>query len=164
MKKLSLIFISILLFSCQNKTVQKERMIGFHPNKAAQDLGWHLGTQAAIDVVIALDKAWAANDYASMKEMFVDTLSITVPEGKVFRNFEDFQAYEQAQGEASWEFLYAYSVDINPAIGGEHVQAGFSINSTDEQGQPVKKQYHESYYVVNGKIVSLNQYGQRVLE
>ena len=76
MKYITTTFITILFLSCQNNAIVKERMIGFHPNQGAQDLGWHLGTQQAVDVVIALDQAWAANDFEKMKTLFVDTLTI----------------------------------------------------------------------------------------
>lgn len=164
MKYITIPLITIFFLSCQNTPAVKERMIGFHPNQAAQDLGWHLGTQQAVDVVIALDEAWAANDYETMKTMFVDTLTITTPDGNVFKNFEDFKKYEQAQGSSEWEFLYAYSIDINPKIGGEHVQAGFLITTTQPDGTKSKKRFHESYFVSQGKIVYLNQYEQKVLE
>jgi len=165
MKKLiTLVIIVLFVFACQPNKVIKDRMIGFHPNEQAQDLGWHLGTQEAIDVVIALDKAWATGDYATMRKMFVDTLTIRTPEGKVFKNFDDFQEFEESQGSPTWKFQYAYSVDINPEIGGEHVQAGFLIKTTDEDGNEHKKRFHESYYVVQGKIVWLNQYSQKVMD
>tara|TARA_B100001996_G_C18565439_1_gene556309 strand:- start:62 stop:562 length:501 start_codon:yes stop_codon:yes gene_type:complete len=165
MKKLvSMVTIVLFVFACQPNKTQKEKMIGFHPNEQAQDLGWHLGTQEAIDVVVALDKAWALGDYATMKKMFVDTLTIRTPEGKVFKNFDDFQKFEESQNNPTWDFQYAYSVDINPLIGGEHVQAGFLINTKDEDGNDQKKRYHESYYIVQGKIVWLNQYEQKIIE
>ena len=164
MKYITTTFITILFLSCQNNAIVKERMIGFHPNQGAQDLGWHLGIQQAVDVVIALDQAWAANDFEKMKTLFVDTLTITISNGRVFKNFDDFKNYEQSQGSSNWEFLYAYSVDINPKIGGEHVQAGFLITNTEAYGTKVKKRVHESYFISQGKIVSLDQYEQKVLE
>ena len=62
----------------------------------------------------------------------------------------------------SWSYNYAYSVDLDPEIGGEHVQAGFSITypATEDSEERVDYQ-HESYYVVDGKIITLNQYSIR---
>ena len=41
---------------------------------------------------------------------------------------------------------------------------GFLINTKDEDGNDQKKRYHESYYIVQGKIVWLNQYEQKIIE
>ena len=62
----------------------------------------------------------------------------------------------------SWSYDYAFSVDLNPETGGEHVQAGFSITypATEDSEERVDYQ-HESYYVVDGKIITLNQYSIR---
>ena len=45
----------IFIMACQGPV--KEREIGFHPNQDedVKNTGWYLGTQEAIDVVVALD-------------------------------------------------------------------------------------------------------------
>ena len=56
MKKLLLFsFILVVIASCQEPV--KERHIGFHPNQNedVKNTGWYLGTQEAVDVVVALD-------------------------------------------------------------------------------------------------------------
>ena len=119
MKNLIKLFvITLVLSSCSTTTETKERMIGFHPNQKIQDLKWHLGTQEAIDHVIAVDKLWAAKDYESMRSHFVDTLKVTDWNGKVSSSFDEFKASIEADNSnVSWTFDYAYSVDINPTLG-----------------------------------------------
>ena len=163
MKNLIKLFvITLVLSSCSTTTGEtKERMIGFHPNKEIQDLKWHLGTQEAIDHVIAVDKLWAAKDYESMRSHFVDTLKVTDWNGKVSSSFDEFKASIEADdSDVSWTFDYAYSVDIDPSLGGEHVQAGFTVSSPKKDGTVEKYYIHESYYIINKKIVSLSQFKQ----
>ena len=155
--------LALLLSSCATQTDSKakERMIGFHPNPEIQDLKWHLGTQEAVDHVISLDKLWVAKDFEAMRGHFVDTLKVTNWDGVMFTNFDAFKASQEADSaEVSWTFDYAYSVDINPSMGGEHVQAGFSISSPKEDGTVEKYLVHESYYIIDQKIVTLSQYKQ----
>ena len=58
-----------------------------------------------------------------------------------------------------WSYDYAFSVDLDPEVGGEYVQAGFTVTyfKTDETEERIDYQ-HESYYVVNGKIITINQF------
>ena len=155
--------LALLLSSCATQTDSKakERMIGFHPNPEIQDLKWHLGTQEAIDHVISLDKLWVAKDFEAMRGHFVDTLKVTNWDGVMFTNFDALKASQEADSaEVSWTFDYAYSVDINPSMGGEHVQAGFTVSSPKEDGTVEKYLVHESYYIIDQKIVTLSQYKQ----
>ena len=155
--------LALLLSSCATQTDSKakERMIGFHPNPEIQDLKWYLGTQEAIDHVISLDKLWVAKDFEAMRGHFVDTLKVTNWDGVTFTNFDAFKASQEADSaEVSWTFDYAYSVDINPSMGGEHVQAGFTVSSPKEDGTVEKYLVHESYYIIDQKIVTLSQYKQ----
>ena len=127
MKNLHLLSIIILAFACTPPapTVVEsvQRSIGFHSNDELKEFKWHLGTQGPIDLVKAFDKAWVARDYAAMKNYFVDTLRITTYKGMVFTSFEDFQKNVTEDTTGGWTFDRAYSVDLNPALGGEHVQA-----------------------------------------
>ncbi len=45
-------------------------------------------------------------------------------------------------------------------MGGEHVQAGFTVSSPKEDGTVEKYLVHESYYIIDQKIVTLSQYKQ----
>jgi len=136
------------------------KAIGF--NTMLPELKFHLGTEAAIQVVKDFDKHWGQDDYEGMRTFFADTAVMYFPDGKVAKSGDEAIAMIQADDdgadqEVSWTFDYAYSVDLDPTRGGEHVQAGFTVTET-ENGEESKKKYHESYYIVEGKIVMLTQY------
>ena len=164
---LKLLVVSLIFTACtQQKTEPvKERMIGFHPNAAAQDLQWHLGTQKAIDRVVELDKIWLSRNFEGMREFFVDTVKVTNPDGKVTTSFEDFKSAMEAEDPSvSWEFIYAFSVDIDPSLGGEHVQAGFKVSVPGEDDAIDQFNIHESYFIQDGKIITLSQFKQDIQE
>ena len=164
MKNLHLLSIIILAFACTPPapTVVEsvQRSIGFHSNDGLKEFKWHLGTQGPIDLVKAFDKAWVARDYAAMKNYFVDTLIITTYDGQVFKSFEDFQKNIALDTTGGWAFDRAFSVDLNPATGGEHVQAFFNSFGINAVGDTTKSKIYESYYIINNKIVTLNQFRQ----
>jgi hypothetical protein len=58
--------------------------------------------------------------------------------------------------ENAWTLNGAFSIDLAPSIGGEHVHASISGNIADSLG--VKKDYHEKYYVIDGKVVTWHQW------
>ena len=163
MKQLLLFAAIALLVSCNpkmNETTSdhQERSIGF--NTMLPELKWHLGTDEAIQIVKDLDKAWAAQDYDAMRTFFADTAVCYFPDGKIAESADEFIEILKAEddgSDVSWTFDYAFSVDLDPTRGGEHVQAGFTGTSVKDDVE-TKKYYHESYYVVDGKIVGWRQY------
>ena len=160
-----LLVVSLMLSACttQNTEAAKERMIGFHPNPEIQELQWHLGTQKAIDRVIALDKEWSSRNFEGMREFFIDSVQVTDPTGKTINNFEEFKAGLEAEDPTiSWTFQYAYSVDIDPSQGGEHVQAGFKVTVPGEEDDVTEYYIHESYFIRDEKIVTLSQFKQAI--
>ena len=155
-----LILTTILLFSsCDTDT--PERTIGFVTGENAE-LQWQLGTQEAIDVVTTVDELWTNQDYEAMRPFFADTVKVWRPNGVFTNTFDSFVESLNNGSNVTWSLNYAFSVDLDPLLGGEHVQAGFTITypATDESDERVDYQ-HESYYVVDGKIITLNQYSIR---
>ena len=163
MKYLSMLAAILLLFSCAPKeeTPAEERSIGFLTS--IPDTKWHLGTEAAIDIVKAVDKLWAAKDYDGIRPYLSDTSKFYFEDGRVADSPEAFinELKKETGWEFSWTFDYAYSVDLDPTQGGEHVQAGFTGTGTKDS-VTLKRNYHESYYIIQGKIVWWNQYSQKV--
>jgi len=163
MKNLILITLAVVLVSCETKKPEappEDRSIGFLT--AIPDAKWHLGTEAAIQTVKDFDKVWSARDYAAMKTFMVDTSRFTFADGTVANTPDEFLAILQADpSTVSWTFDIAYSVDLDPAQGGEHVQAGFTGTSTMD-GVETKKHYMESYYIIQGKIIWWDQYTQDI--
>jgi hypothetical protein len=149
-----------------NMKTEASKAIGF--NTFLPELKFHLGTEAAIDVVKELDKLWSEEDFEAMRGFFADTAVMYFPDGKVAHSGDEVIAMikaeeEEAAMEASWTFDYAYSVDLDPSRGGEHVQAGFTVTKPKD-GKEMKSKYHESYYIIDGKVVSLTQYTVENLE
>jgi len=152
-----------LLVSCtpkgsDNTAVPEDRAIGF--NTMLPDLKFHLGTEEAIQVVKDLDKVWAAHNYEAMKTFFADTATCYFADGTVAHGPDEFVEVEKKgleEYDVSWTFDYAYSVDLDPTRGGEHVQAGFT-GTAAKDGVTTKKHYHEWYYIVDGKIVMWRQF------
>ncbi len=165
MKNLLFIAALFLAVSCtpkETETAPVERAIGF--NTFIPEKKWHLGTEAAIDIVKDLDKLWAKGDYEAMKPFFSDTVKCFFPDGRIANSpqeFVDMLKKEDEGADFTWTFDYAYSVDLDPSMGGEHVQAGFSGEMVKD-GVTTKDRIHESYYIIDGKIVMWNQFKQDI--
>jgi|TARA_X000000950_G_scaffold171858_1_gene209389 hypothetical protein len=155
--------LTFILFSCQ--TSQSEREIGFHPNpnEDVKNTGWYLGTQEAIDVVLELDKVWKERKYDEATTFFADSVRITAPNGKRFLSASDFmngfKENENAE-RITWDISSISSLDISPNQGGEHVGAWFNMKYTDSLDKVTEWKGYESYYVVDGKVVWLDQFRQ----
>ena len=162
MKNLILITIftlSVFLNGCE--TNMSDRAIGFVSGENS-DSKWHLGTQEAVDVVNIVDGLWASQDYEGMREYFADTVKVWTPKGEYTNTFDSFIESLTTGENVSWSYDYAFSVDLDPSIGGEHVQAGFSVDYPEtEDSEAYIDLHHESYYVVDGKIITLRQYAIR---
>ncbi|MCF8378672.1 MAG: hypothetical protein K9H49_03785 [Bacteroidales bacterium] len=167
MKNLLFIAAVGLLVSCnspETESVAVDRSIGF--NTQLPELKWQLGTEDAVQLVKDLDKLWAAENYEAMRPFLSDTAECYFEDGRVAKSGDEFIKIlsEDDEGEdVSWTFDYAFSVDLDPSRGGEHVQAGFTGTEVKE-GLTTKKRYHESYYIVDGKIVMWSQYSMDIKE
>ena len=97
-----------------------------------------------------------------MRSFFADSVKVWRPNGVYTDTFDSFIESLNDGSNVTWSYNYAFSVDLNPEIGGEHVQAGFSITypATEDSEERVDYQ-HESYYILDGKIITLNQYSIR---
>ena len=157
--KLTALLIAIVAinFSCQ--TTSPDRSIGFtNWSDDGETYKWHLGTDKAVDLVVELDKVWSAQDYTKMRTFFADTAKFYHRNGKSFNNTNDFINYiSEGSSTTEWKFTSAYSVDLDPSRGGEHVQAGFEL-STKSGDSIIKSEVHEQYYVIDNKIVQWRQF------
>jgi len=153
---ISLFTFSIFLSGCETNT--PERAIGFVTGENS-DSQWHLGTQEAIDVVNTVDQLWKDQDYEGMRQYFADSVVVMRPNGLSTNTFDSFIESISTGGNTTWTYDYAFSVDLDPSIGGEHVQAGFTViyPATDDKEESSTLQ-QESYYIVDGKIITLSQY------
>ena len=117
--------LSVFLNGCESN--MPERSIGFVAGENS-DTKWHLGTQQAIDVVNIVDELWANQNYDSMRQYFADSVEVWSPKGEYTNTFDSFIESLTTGENVSWSYNYAFSVDLDPSIGGEHVQAGFSVD------------------------------------
>ena len=168
MKKLLLFsFLLVVIASCQEPV--KERQIGFHPNQDedVKNTGWYLGTQEAIDVVVALDKVWKERKFDEAATFFADSVRITRANGKRYASATQFlneiEANENSK-RITWDLRSIHSVDLSPDQGGAHVQANFRMKYTDSIGNETEWTSMESYYVVDGKVVWLSQFRQNPIQ
>ena len=156
-----------LLVSCnspETASTPEDRSIGF--NTELPELKWHLGTEDAVQLVKDLDKLWAAENYEAMRPFLSDTAVCYFEDGRIANSGDEFielLSADDDDSDVSWTFDYAFSVDLDPTRGGEHVQAGFTGTEIKE-GVTTKKRYHESYYIVDGKIVMWSQYSMAIKE
>ena len=167
MKNLVLLVCVVALFSCntQQEEVEapKQRAIVF--NTFLPELKWHLGTEDAIQVVKKIDAAWAKDDYVQMRTYLADTAKFYFSDGRTATSADGFieilKKDDEDSPESSWTTDYAYSVDLDPEGGGEHVQAGFTVTEVKDSLKVITK-YHESYYIIEGKLVMWNSYDMNV--
>ena len=61
-----------------------------------------------------------------------------------------------------WNLVGLFSVDIDPSIGGEHISADYNVTYDDGEEQ-MEFNSILRFYVIDNKIVSVNQFNQSVL-
>ena len=167
MKKLLFLLTLTLVISCNTATEEaeppKERAIGF--NTFLPELKWHLGTEDAVEIVKKIDEVWAKKDYEALRPYLADTAKFYFADGMVAKSSSEFIEYlskgNEENPDHSWTFDYAFSVDLDPSQGGEHVQAGFT-GTEMKDSVAVKTIYHESYYIIDGKVITWNQFDMDV--
>ena len=171
MKNLKLIFTIVILtafvYSCNNSAVQRmmeepvepERSIGFtNWSDDGAEYKFHLGTDAAVQLVRDLDKVWSDQDWEGVRAMLSDTAKFYWRNGNVL-SVDEFmnQISSDSTGAATWKFNGAFSVDLDPTRGGEHVHATFSV-STETDSIIEKRDLIERYYIIDGKVVTWHQF------
>ena len=177
MEKLKLIFtITILaafVYSCNNSAVQRMMEEPVEPERAVGFTNWsddgaeykfHLGTDAAVQVVRDLDEVWTNQDWEGVRAMLSDTAKFYWRNGNVL-SVDEFmtQISSDSTGSATWKFNGAFSVDLDPTRGGEHVHADYYGMYTKD-GKEDNFRVMNRYYVIDGKIVVWNSYSQEIIE
>ncbi|MCP4909098.1 MAG: nuclear transport factor 2 family protein, partial [Bacteroidetes bacterium] len=115
-------------------------------------------TDGAVQVVRDLDEVWANQNWEGVREMLSDTAKFYWRNGGV-QSVDEFMAQisSDSTGAATWKFNGAFSVDLDPTIGGEHVHAAFSV-STKTDSTTVNRDVIERYYIIDGKVVTWHQF------
>ena len=167
MKKYCLtIIVAALFYSCATE----QKSIGMTTwSDDGKEYKFFLGTQEAVDVVLKYDELINNKMYDEALEIFNDTASITYYSGKKVTPLEMLtmtksrdSLYEANNADYKWNLVNAFSVDIDPTRGGEHVNADYVVTYDDGEN---KTSFNSilKFYVVDGKIVWVNQFNQSVI-
>ena len=150
----------LMLGGCE--TAQKSN--GFV--RTQEGYSWHISGQSSVDLVMELDKVWAARDYDKMRTFFSDTASFSFAEGEKFNSLDGFIGHVKKQAEAgnTWTTEYAFAVDVAPGEGGDWVNAAFRVGLPESDPKKKEEIFYEWYYVKNGKIHTWSQSKQVVLK
>ena len=137
----------LILGGCE--TAQKSN--GFV--RTMEGYSYHISGQSSVDLVMELDKAWAAQDYEKMRTFFADTASFSFAEGEKFNSLDGFIGHVKKQMEAgnTWTAEYAFAVDVAPGEGGDWVNAAFRVGLPESDPKKKEEVFYEWYYVKNGK-------------
>ena len=164
---LTLTIIAIFLVSCNSP----ERSVGFNDwSDDGKEYKFHLGTDASIDVVKEFDKLSGEKNYDGMNEIFSDTTVITYQNGQkasiqdfISMNVRRDSMLEANDAKLNWDLLRAFSVDIAPGEGGEHVNAMYMGKYEDSE---VVNTFYANlwFYIIYVKIITLNQYNQDIID
>ena len=136
MKNLLLILFTItFLTSCVNEP----KSIGMtNWSDDGKEYKFHLGTEEAIDVVRKYDELLTAKDWEGALELFADTATVTYHNGVKVSPSNMLEMarvrdsnYVANNVDYSWTLQGAFSVDLDPSRGGEHVNANYLMNYDD---------------------------------
>ena len=98
MKNVLLTIFLIFITACESP----QKSNGF---ARGYDGPWKIGTQAGVDVVTELDKAWSNKDFEKMKMFFDDSATFLFAEGDRFNSVDGFIDHVKKQlgdEEANW--------------------------------------------------------------
>ncbi len=157
----SILYISLMfIIGCESP----QKSNGF---AKGSENSWKIGSQAGVDLVSELDKAWSSQDYEKMKMFFDDSATFMFAEGHKFNSVDGFIGHVKKQfgdQEANWTYDWAVAVDLSPGKGGEWVNAAFTSDVSDIKEDTSKIHYNEWYYIVDEKIRFWRQSRQIILD
>ena len=121
---------------------------------------FYLGSDKAVELFKAFDKAWANKNYDLLKTMISAHASFEFEDGKRANGPDEFiklikeeSEKQEALGNSdTWTTEYAFSVDLNLIKEGEWVNAGFTQALEVPQDDVIKKVYNEWYYFENNQL------------
>ena len=85
MKNLLLCIVLVFITACENP----QKSNGFA--RGSKD-SWKIGSQAGVNLVTELDKAWSSRDFEKMKMFFDDSATFMFAEGDRFNSVDGFIA------------------------------------------------------------------------
>lgn len=161
MKKV-FIFLSIIAFvGCTAPNAQVSRI-----GTAGDGGSVGVGSQASVDIIVALDEAWKKYDFKAMRSMFADSAIFYTDNGSI-KNIQEFldDIAKDASSDtvSTWDMTYVFSVNSdNDTAGGEWVNAGFKVEGSVNDSTIVKNNYIEWYYVIDGKVAEYSSSKRKI--
>ena len=130
-----------------------------------------MGSQNGLDVFDAIDKAWAALDYETVKSYIADDAEMRFADGKFAVGGEEFVSMIQQEVEEWGEAEYVWTTDYKFSLAttsdndestnvdeGDWVNAQFTQELESPVDGNVRNVYYEFYHIVDGKVVSWSQF------
>ena len=162
-----LLAITTLFFSCENQ----DKSVGFtNWTDDGTQYKYHLGTEASVNIVKSFDKVVVEKNYEELRTIFSDTAVITYQNGydSSLQDFIDMNLGRDSMLLATnatlkWDLQRAFSVDLDPKSGGEHVCASYLAKY---QGEEETNTFNANlwFYIIDGKIITVNQYKQDIID
>ena len=156
MKNYILLFsVMLLVYSCD--TVKQDCEVvsnGFTSTEGEQVT---MGSQASVDIVMEIDKAWKERDFDTIKSLVSDDAEMSLEDGTTITGSDAFikmieddyqESVVEKGGEWNWTVNYAFAVKPTSDKWGEYVNARF----TGSNGI-----FEEWYQIKDGKVVSWTQ-------
>lgn len=157
----------ILIMSC----TPTERSIGMTTwSDNDTEFKFHLGTENTVNVVKKYDEYFNNSEWDKAIEIFADTAKITYFNGQIVSPQELIEmsrlrdsSFKANNVDYKWNLQNLYSVDIDPTRGGEHVTADYNVTYDDGKE---KMQFNSilRFYVIEDKIIWVNQFNQSVVQ
>tara|TARA_Y100000746_G_scaffold84541_1_gene71619 strand:+ start:14 stop:532 length:519 start_codon:yes stop_codon:yes gene_type:complete len=163
---LSLTLLTLFIVSCNSP----ERSIGMTTwSDDGTEFKFYLGTEQAIDVVKKWDELQTVGDWEGSLELFADTATVTYQTGQTVKASEMTEMARKRDSnmkannvDYTWTLQGAFSVDLDPTRGGEHVYTDYTMNYDDgEEKGGVNASLR--FYIIDGKIVTINQFNQGII-
>ena len=132
---LTLSIFSLFIVACNSP----ERSIGMtNWTDDGTEFKFYLGTEEAIDVVRSWDKLQSEGKWEESLELFADTATVTYQTGQTVKASEMTEMARKRDSnmkannvDYGWTLQGAFSVDLDPTRGGEHVYADYIMNYDD---------------------------------
>ena len=157
---------SLFIISCNSP----ERSIGMTSwTDDGTEFKFYLGTEEAIDVVRSWDKLQSEGKWQESLELFADTATVTYQNGQTVKASAMTEMARKRDSnmkannvDYGWTLQCAVSVDLDAKRGGEHVYAD-DVRKYDDGEQKGGVNAELIFYIIDGKIVTVNQFNQGII-
>jgi len=163
---ISLTLLTIFFTGCN----PPERSIGMTTwSDDGTEFKFYLGTEQAIDVVKKWDQLQSDGMWKESLELFADTATVTYQSGETVKASEMTEMARKRDSnmkannvDYKWTLQGAFSVDLDPTRGGEHVYTDY-LMTYDDGNEKGGVNAALRFYVIEGRIVTINQFNQGII-